>query len=311
MRYSNCNQCDAGDYERLFPYPGFENVDVVRCLKCDLLQAQPLPTDEFLNNYYQHSFGNSLERGYDMTEKDEKGYRLRAYHQFNFIRQFCEIRNENSKDPAPAVLDVGCHAGSLLALFKEKGWQITGIDPNPRSAYGEKWYGIKIIQSSFSAGIFPEASFDGICHSHVLEHVRNPKEYLFEFFRLLKPGGWVFIEVPNEMRFEKRKAEQIIPHLHFFTPQTLNRLAASVGFEVVCTRVLDIAPPQHRSHGGEWFRLRLKACYNAQGRFDPFTFLPYYGRLFQRDRFFKGLEADAVNLRVILRKPRRQHVRMV
>ncbi len=307
MNYSNCNQCHAENYERLSPYPGFENVDVVRCLKCDLLQAQPLPTDDFLNNYYQCSFGNSLERGYEMTDKDENGYRLRAYHQFNFIRKFCNIEKG-------AVLDVGCHAGSLLSLFKERGWQVTGIDPNPRSAYGEKWYGIKIVQKPFSPAMFPKESFHGICHSHVLEHVRNPKEYLAEFFRLLKPGGWVFIEVPNETRFEKRKAEQIIPHLYFFTPQTLNRLAESVGFEVVCTRVLDLPRREGKwlsREGIEWLRLRSKARYDADGHLNPCTFLPFFGRLFKQDRFFKGVERDAQNLRVILRKPITQNVRMV
>lgn len=304
MAYSNCNHCHALDYEKLSPYPGFENVDIVRCRKCDLLQAQPLPTDKFLNDYYQHSFGNSLECGYEMTEKDEKGYRLRAYHQFNFIQEFCEIEKGD-------VLDVGCHAGSLLSLFKERGWQVTGIDPNPRSTYGEKWYGIKIIQRSFSPALFPKESFDGICHSHVLEHVRNPKEYLAEFYKLLKPGGWVFIEVPNELRFEKKKADQLIPHLYFFTPKTLSCLAESAGFEVVCTRVLDL--PQRNGkwwsqNGIEWLRLRSKARYDADGRFNPCAFLPFFGRLFKEDRFFKGIEPDAVNLRVILRKPTTQHV---
>lgn len=307
MFHSGCNHCQAETFEVIRPYLGFENVDIVKCLNCDLLQANPPPSDEFLNDYYQHSFGNSLERGYGMTDKDEKGYRLRAYHQFNFIRQFCAIRNENSNEPAPAALDIGCHAGSLLSLFKERGWQVTGIDPNPRSAYGEKWYGIKIIQKPFYPALFPKESFDGICHSHVLEHVRNPKEYLTEFYRLLKPGGWVFIEVPNELRFGKKRPDQLIPHLYFFTPQTLNRLAESVGFEVVCTRVLDIGGGK----GMEWLKLRFKACYDARGHFNPFTFLPYFGRLFRQDRFFKGVECDAQNLRVILRKPMGSHAQLV
>lgn len=301
MLHSGCNHCQAETFEVIRPYPGFEKVDIVKCLSCHLLQANPVPSDEFLNDYYQNSFGNSLERGYELTEKNEKGYRLRAYHQFNFLRSFCNISNGDY-----SVLDIGCHAGSLLSLFKERGWRVTGIEPNRRSIYGQKWYGIPIMQTAFSPGMFSASSFHGALLSHVLEHLSNPQGCLSEIYRLLKPGGWFFIEVPNELRFMKKDGQSLIPHLFFFTPDTLRRMAESIGFQVVCVRVLDIPPPQGMSSGGkgmEWLKLRSKACYNARGHFNPFTLLPYYGRLFRQDRFFKDIEPEAQNLRMILKKP--------
>lgn len=43
---------------------------------------------------------------------------------------------------------------------------------------------------------YAENSFDAIYCSHVLEHVTDDKKALSEFYRILKPGGWVIILVP-------------------------------------------------------------------------------------------------------------------
>lgn len=43
---------------------------------------------------------------------------------------------------------------------------------------------------------FPEASFDVVYASHVLEHVPEDRQAMREFFRVLKPGGWAVLQVP-------------------------------------------------------------------------------------------------------------------
>jgi len=40
--------------------------------------------------------------------------------------------------------------------------------------------------------------FDGILCSHVLEHVLDDRSAMKEFFRVLRPGGWVILQVPLE-----------------------------------------------------------------------------------------------------------------
>lgn len=42
----------------------------------------------------------------------------------------------------------------------------------------------------------PEATFDAIYCSHVLEHVVEDRRAMAEFFRVLKPGGWAVLNVP-------------------------------------------------------------------------------------------------------------------
>lgn len=47
---------------------------------------------------------------------------------------------------------------------------------------------------------FPDASFDAILCSHVLEHVADDRKAMCELYRVLKPGGWAVLLVPIDSR---------------------------------------------------------------------------------------------------------------
>ena len=53
-----------------------------------------------------------------------------------------------------------------------------------------------MVRMDVTAILFPEASFDAIYCSHVLEHVEDDRRAMREFFRVLKPGGWAVFLVP-------------------------------------------------------------------------------------------------------------------
>ena len=45
--------------------------------------------------------------------------------------------------------------------------------------------------------LFADATFDGVVASHVIEHTANPLAVLAEFHRVLKPGGYLVLVVPD------------------------------------------------------------------------------------------------------------------
>ncbi len=65
---------------------------------------------------------------------------------------------------------------------------------------GEQIEGGTIIKGMrheiFVAFIFADQSFDIILSNDVLEHVNLPEEAIAEIYRILKPGGEIFITVP-------------------------------------------------------------------------------------------------------------------
>lgn len=75
---------------------------------------------------------------------------------------------------------------------------------------------------------FADRSFDVILCTEVLEHVNEPKHTLNEFYRVLKPGGYVILSVP----FLYQMHEQ--PYDFFrYTYYGLNYLFTGSGFKVI------------------------------------------------------------------------------
>lgn len=47
---------------------------------------------------------------------------------------------------------------------------------------------------------FPDATFDAVVSLDVIEHIKDDKQFLSEFFRILKPGGRFLLGTPNRNR---------------------------------------------------------------------------------------------------------------
>jgi len=60
-----------------------------------------------------------------------------------------------------------------------------------------KKYGKQIILDSTDLSKIKKESYDLILSSHALEHLANPLKALFEWYRVLKPNGYILIVVPD------------------------------------------------------------------------------------------------------------------
>lgn len=97
------------------------------------------------------------------------------------------------------LLDIGSGRGELLKVAREEGWEATGIETSSTFAdYSSRYSGAKIIRQPLEECHFESNSFDVVVLGAVLEHLYNPDEVIMEIARILKPGGAVFIDVPNE-----------------------------------------------------------------------------------------------------------------
>jgi SAM-dependent methyltransferase len=92
------------------------------------------------------------------------------------------------------VLDFGCGAGDFLAESRGRGWQGCGVEVSERAIEAAKARGLEVRRS---VAEYPDASFDYVRANHSLEHVLDPPVVLGELYRVLKPGGTIFIGVPT------------------------------------------------------------------------------------------------------------------
>lgn len=111
------------------------------------------------------------------------------------------------------ILDFGCGSGDIALHLSATGHRLTGYDLSPamiaQAQQADRDRRVRWIARAGSGDALPfaDASFDAVVASSVLEYVPNLNATLRELARLLRPGGSLFITVP-EMRDPHRHRER-------------------------------------------------------------------------------------------------------
>lgn len=137
------------------------------------------------------------------------------------------------------ILDLGCGSGDLLHKMHALGWEPEGIDIDPAAVAVARRTGLGVRIGSLHDQKFPDACFDAVVMSHVIEHVHHPLELLSEVRRILKPGRRLVIATPNAASLGHRMLGARWPfldpprHLQIFTMPALKSLVHAAGFDDV------------------------------------------------------------------------------
>lgn len=141
-------------------------------------------------------------------------------------------------DESRAVLDFGCGTGSLLTelalAFPDSHFY--GFDPGPDAALAAqsaRTLGLSNLTVQGLEDCFDKGPYDLLILSHVLEHIVD-LEVIGVLKTLLKPGGWVYVEVPDALQYcESPRLEFLYYfdrlHVNHFTPTSLANLLGRYG----------------------------------------------------------------------------------
>ncbi len=121
------------------------------------------------------------------------------------------------------ILDIGCGTGDLLNQLTRSGFRAEGIDAHPAAVKQAREAGFIAKEGRFEAGMYEDGSFDAVIARSVLEHTIEPMHVLAAMASLLKPGGFLAIEVPNLGRVLRKSAFGgfSFHHLCYWTASTL------------------------------------------------------------------------------------------
>jgi 2-polyprenyl-3-methyl-5-hydroxy-6-metoxy-1,4-benzoquinol methylase len=207
-----CPLCGAqAGYERTL-----NGVDLVRCGACAFVYAGV--DDKVIEQANFHFDENLVERYRGLQTWVDRYW-------FSGI-----ARRITRQAGVGRVLDVGCGNGLLLREFVKLGWEAYGIDPSPWAKQCAEGY--EVYQNTLHGAALPADHFDAVTNTAVLEHVAQPRGYVEEIIRILKPGGWAYFNVPNygslAIRLGVSSFRSNIPpaHANFFTHKTLRELFA-------------------------------------------------------------------------------------
>jgi 2-polyprenyl-3-methyl-5-hydroxy-6-metoxy-1,4-benzoquinol methylase len=111
--------------------------------------------------------------------------------------------------PQAMFLDIGCWDGEKTMLMAQKigAREIWGVDFLELRLEQARARGVQTLWADFNAETqldLPDASFDVIVCSEVLEHVFSPDFLFDEMTRLLKPDGYILITTPNLASWKNR-----------------------------------------------------------------------------------------------------------
>ena len=125
------------------------------------------------------------------------------------------------------VLDAACGVGYGSALLAANAASVTAVDLSVDAlAVGAQTYAhpaVRYAAARVESLPFPDASFDVVASFETIEHITEPAAALAEFARVLRPGGRIFLSVPNGVRDRHNGNPH---HLSFFSLPELRALVS-------------------------------------------------------------------------------------
>jgi len=216
-----CPLCTSGSDRTFAKVNGYR---IARCARCAFLFVNPRPTESSLGRLY--SEGNP----YHSQSFEPLTGESRVLSQV--------LRRVRTYTAGGDLLEVGCGRGDLLRLARTAGFSVTGVDFFGGRKPAEE--GMSFFDGDLRRALFPDASFDIVINRNLLEHTFDPGAEMREIRRVLKPGGQVYLKVPN-VRFEHgwrcrlvfRARHLLEPpyHLNYFDPSSLKRFLADNGVD--------------------------------------------------------------------------------
>jgi SAM-dependent methyltransferase len=149
---------------------------------------------------YRFPLGTDAERAVLTFPAEWKSYE-RASVIYRMARQMGLLGEVQTSVPRRILVDVGVGRGFYVPSYLRMGLQVVGIDLNPENLqYLQSTFGGRdsVALTRASAGALPiqDGAVDIVFLCQTLEHLLEPMVALREAFRILRPGGYLFVDVP-------------------------------------------------------------------------------------------------------------------
>jgi 2-polyprenyl-3-methyl-5-hydroxy-6-metoxy-1,4-benzoquinol methylase len=189
---------------------------------CDFVFIWPQPSEHELREMY-------LKQGdeYWATDlmKEFAFSPTKSRREISFVRRFVS---------GGTLLDIGCSTGSFVKAAREIGLEAEGVDIScPAIRVGRELnlplHAMDIMRESTGR------QYDLVTMWATLEHLPDPRGHLRRAREMLKPGGLLFVSVPNYSGISQKllgKWDRYVGngHLNYFTRRVLRQAVEMEGF---------------------------------------------------------------------------------
>ncbi len=211
------------------------NQKLLKCKDCNLIFRLRLKTINEEINYDEDRISTQHEQNL-LNEVDSR----KDYKEFvlNCAKQYLHSPKE--------FLDIGSSVGSFLIIVDKvfPGTKLIGVEPSkPEVEIGKGLFNkIQFVNSYYDKDMFEKGRFDIVHHSHVIEHIIDPRKFIETNHFHLKKNGLLMLSYPSALTFSfiidyltKRSPGHVIQEQHFnyFSPTSIRNLLEKSGFEIL------------------------------------------------------------------------------
>jgi 2-polyprenyl-3-methyl-5-hydroxy-6-metoxy-1,4-benzoquinol methylase len=227
----DCPACGSRDPLHQFVKFGF---NYVQCRECETLFVNPRPAYQDLMKMYVDSPSTRFwVKDFFLPTAEvrrEKIFKPRA--------QFIADRFPDLESGRTA--DIGAGFGIFMEEMKTL-WpkaDLVAIEPSIDMAVICRDKGLAVLESTLE-DVDPMERFDLMTAFELFEHLHDPRPFIEKVYRLLNPGGYLFITTLNGLGFDIQilweRAKSVFPpqHLNFFNPHSMKTLLVRMGFEII------------------------------------------------------------------------------
>lgn len=233
-----CPSCPACDALARSPFYRQQGWELFTCGACGLVYLDPMPTEASLAAMYHDAY-NGAETGYFAKPRTKL---RRSLTRLRIIRRFAGAVGVK-------FLDIGCNGGFMVEAARRSGFTAWGIEPDSVSLdYARKHFPANHYFHGLIADFAPQDKdgapirFDVAYCSEVIEHVPRPQAFLRDIYRLLTPGGILYLTTPDISHWRRPRLitqwDGFCPPSHclYFSPENLIAMAKRCGFELLNRR---------------------------------------------------------------------------
>lgn len=231
-----CPVCDGRDalvvhHQRFVVpenYPLPAAFDVVACARCGNVYSDTAASQAVYDAYYER-----FSVYEDQKTSSGSGVSGTDAQRLSDVAAWLD---ECVADKDTAIVDIGCANGFLLGRLKARGFsRLLGVDPSAACVANMRALGLEGAQGSLTRLDKNLGTFDVVILSHVVEHLRDPRAVLGNVVALLRPGGCIYVEVPDAARYKDYLVAPFqdfnTEHINHFSSASLANLMRALGFE--------------------------------------------------------------------------------
>lgn len=221
-----CIVCQNTDSARFVIRFKKSNCEIVECRNCSF---------HFIPPFYRRQIDYSEYKSNAVTAEIKKSNPWlkvqRNLLRFELIRKY---------QPTGWIYDVGAGFGHFLLAAKELGYEIAGIEMSRANAeFARTELGLPVKSGNFLDDA--AAEFDILTFWDVLEHIDVADQVVNKAAGMLKPGGFLFIQVPQWQSFFARIFKDRwwamgLDHVNYFSKKTIRQLLENHGLKVITFR---------------------------------------------------------------------------